>query len=458
MKSRIQILPSLNSSRRNQRFAELNDHPTNVETAMIAIESSQTSRFWNAATCFGCCVVAGLMTASSLHADEFHLRNGGLVEGRLLEEVEADGETVLVIQTDSGAKLTINKSQIRRTKESPPELAEYESMRDSSPDTIESHWQLAEYCREHRLRDEREFELWQIVRLDPDHEEARRGLGFSKLGNQWSTQDQYMSRQGYVRVRGKWRLANEVVIDERRDEVEANIIQWRKNLENWTDWLGKRRHPEAIANLQAIEDPNAVGPLAEMLAKASTRPEKLLLIETMAQIDSHSIVRPLSIHFLAEDDDDIRETCLRIIKDREEALGGETLTPRFFMGHLDPATNSPAVINRAGRALEVLASETAVRSLIEALITEHKATIGNTSSGGGQGINFGAGGPNGGLGSFSVGGDKPREVSQFSENPGVLAALHSLTDINYGFDKQRWLDWYIQENSNPNVDLRRSGN
>ena len=88
-------------------------------------------------------------------------------------------------------------------------------------DTAAAQWELAQWCREHKLSAEREVHLRRVIELDPDHVEARRALGYSKIDGQWTTQEEAMTKRGYVRYKGQWKTPQEVEIAEEQAEARS---------------------------------------------------------------------------------------------------------------------------------------------------------------------------------------------------------------------------------------------
>ena len=54
------------------------------------------------------------------------------------------------------------------------EETEYERIRPTYADTAEAQWELAQWCREHKLPAQRTVHLRRVIELDPEHVEARR--------------------------------------------------------------------------------------------------------------------------------------------------------------------------------------------------------------------------------------------------------------------------------------------
>ena len=54
-----------------------------------------------------------------------------------------------------------------------------------------------------------------------------------------------------------------------------------------------------------------------------------------------------------------------------------------------------------------------------------------------------------------MGRTKPKKVDEIRNNKEVLSALVKLTDNDFDYNQQRWLDWYLSQTTPPNLDLRR---
>ena len=59
-----------------------------------------------------------------------------------------------------------------------PTLAGYEGRRTKAPDTLEGHLALGRWAAEHGLADQARAHFTVVTRIDPNHVEARKDLGF----------------------------------------------------------------------------------------------------------------------------------------------------------------------------------------------------------------------------------------------------------------------------------------
>ena len=110
--------------------------------------------------------------ARTAPADVFVLSGGGRVVGELVNRDESPRQRY-VVQTAEGAKVTLDAAQVRQVLHPRPDEAEYERIRPTYPDTAAAQWELAQWCREHKLTTQREVHLRRVIELDPNHAEAR---------------------------------------------------------------------------------------------------------------------------------------------------------------------------------------------------------------------------------------------------------------------------------------------
>jgi len=372
----------------------------------------------------------------------FVLVNGGRVEGKLLNPDQLPRQDYLV-RTPQGAEVTLTPDQVEDVIHRRPEEVQYESIRHGYPDTIEGQWELAEWCRQRHLLAARETHLRRIIELDPNHELARRALGYSRVGDRWMTQEERMLAEGYRRYKGRWRTSQEIELMERDQEKERAEGEWKQKLAMWRDWLGTDRHRLATENIEKIKDPNAIKALAYALEDESRDQARLMYVEALARIGTTGANRILAVWSMNDKVEEVRLTCLDYLKEKNDP---ESVP--YFIGRL--ASDSNAEINRAAKALGYLENPSAVGPLIDALVTVHqyKVTTGNPGQ---TSATFSNAGPGG----LSVG-SSTKIVSRNAPNRDVLDALVSLTGgVNFSFDVGRWKAWYATQMTRPNLDTRR---
>ena len=101
-----------------------------------------------------------------------------------------------VVRTSDGAEISLDRNSIQRIVQHDDAAAEYRRKSRTTPDTVEAHRELAEWCRARKMLTEADHHLARVAELDPDDEDARRSLGYRKVGNRWLTSDEVMTERG----------------------------------------------------------------------------------------------------------------------------------------------------------------------------------------------------------------------------------------------------------------------
>lgn len=392
-------------------------------------------------------ILAAILLVGSgplLADDRIVLRTGGEILGRVVAEEGTGGDKLLTIELDAGGTLKLLRTQIQTIEETTEAELQYRERVTSVADTAESHWELAEWCREQKLRAEQERHLLKVIQLDPEHEDARHALGYSRVAGVWATRAEVLRRNGR---RSDGMLVEEFEIEQYRQGFELRQKQLNQELRRLRSQLGKARHAEAVNGIQAMAEPAAVQPLRKLIGDEMNRDIKLLLLDVLIKIDSYDSVSALIDIAMFDQDEQVREIALKTLQAREDPT-----LQREVMVYLDPNKNDPATISRAGVALSWLGDSAAVRSMIEALETKHVIDNPNAQNPGAIGANFG----NTGGGGFQFGGGQPQKRLVPVRNEGVRAGLQRITGVDYGFNKEAWLAWYSSQKTPAlSFDLRR---
>ena len=388
-------------------------------------------------------------------ADLFELRNGGRLRGTWLNRQEPRAPRY-AIRTEEGVVLELDASQVRWAASQEPELAQYEQQRERCADTVEGHWQLAEWCRERSLRGQREAHLRRILHLEPDHSAARHALGYSQVRGAWMRPDEIQRQRGYQRHAGRWRLPQEIELLEASQAAEQAQKRWLLQLARWREMLNGASAGEAYRGLEEVTDSHATWALAVLLQREPYRQVKLLYVDALERIGTPAAIEALVANSLHDPDAELFHACLEKIVRLQP--------PRVEKRYIEALQDENNVrVNRAGYALGQLQATTALSPLITALITRHHLVIPKASDhytatfvkAGGNPLAGSV--PLGGTG-FSAG-NETLVIPYLQRNQEVLTALIRLSGgMNLGFDQRAWRHWLDQENKRTAsvVDARRA--
>jgi hypothetical protein len=145
---------------------------------------------WLLGACF--CAVAS--------ADEVVLKNGSKIEGAVKE----DGNKI-TIDVGSGT-ITVDRSDVKAINKPTGAIEEFERrQKEAKPDDINAQWQLYLWTKQQEgFKSRADRQLQKILELDPNHEGARRALGYVNHKGVWLTQDEHNATLGLVKYNGDW--------------------------------------------------------------------------------------------------------------------------------------------------------------------------------------------------------------------------------------------------------------
>ncbi|MCI0362163.1 MAG: hypothetical protein L0211_27085 [Planctomycetaceae bacterium] len=388
----------------------------------------------------------GPAAGAPVKGDTFVLVNGGRIEGQWLNQDEQPPKEYLVL-TSSGLKASVQVTQVREVLRQTHLQAEYARRAAASADTPEGQWQLAEWCRQQSLFDERRLHLRRVIELDPNHNYARRALGFQFLDGQWVTQADFRRGEGYELYKGKWRTPQDIEILEEQARLDQAHKDWLKRLRRYRAELDDpARAKLGMESLTGIKDPIAVRPIVAMMVRERVRRVKMLYADVLAGIDSSDAVGALVERVLYDPDEEMFHYCLARLIDRQPPRLADPLITAL-------KGKSNATVNRAAAALARVGDPEAIGPLIDALITTHTQYIPGrnpdsttaTFAGGQHSVSQGGG---------------PEVRIMHIRNQHVLGALTKLTGANFDYDQKSWRYWHAQEKKarearEPVADARR---
>jgi hypothetical protein len=382
-------------------------------------------------------VLLSMSIVSSLRGEVFMLAGGGQIAGEWLNRDEKPRQNY-VIRAEGGGRITLSSTQVTQVLPHRPER-EYETIRPRYPDTVEGQWALAVWCKENHLSAQRETHLRRILELDPDHAEARRLLGYSKINGHWTSRNDL----GYKLYKGRWMLPQEIELLEAKNKQESLQQEWFLKIRRWRDWLGTPRDDQARQALAEIDDPMAAKALAVGLLNEGSVDVRLLYVEALAKIDTPEAVGTLAAHAIDDSEREVRLTCLDHLQTKPHPE-----VVRYFIMRLKKKNISNEIVNRIGGVLGRLKDPLATLPLIDALVTSHKFLVARGGPGSVSAA-FGSGGTG-----LSMGGG-PKYITRQIPNQSVLDALVAITGQNFSFDQHAWRAWLATQKKADDVNPRR---
>jgi hypothetical protein len=384
------------------------------------------------------------LSTASARADVLDLTNGGRLVGRPVES-EAAAKSY-VIELEGGGRVSVSRSQVARIDSKSEPERKYEAMARSAPDTVEAHWELAEWCRENKLVAQLKLHLDRILELDPNHEKARIAAGFRQQDGEWMTRDDVMASRGMVMYEGRYVTKQHVELLERQKEAKTVEADWGNQIERLRRSLTGRNEDRIVnarAELQAIRDPAAAEAVVNALRREKEPGLKRLWLEVASRLDHQVAVDALVDRSLADPDEEIRYQALEyLVKSRRPGLA----VP--YIRALKNRDNE--IVNRAGAALGQIGDADAIGPLIEALITTHKFKVSDANP------DQHAYAFSKDSSAFSFGGGGPQVVNQELRNPAVLNSLIMLSGgASFDYDQDAWRRWLAAQAKQRAVDVRR---
>jgi hypothetical protein len=407
-----------------------------------------------------------MLRPGELPADLIRLDNGGELRGEFRGPVSRESESVVEIITWTGARVIVARPDTQFLTVRSQKLEEYETRAKQRPATVEACWELAEWCRTQGLSRQRSEQLEQLLAIDPQHEDAHRGLGHTFQQGRWMTRHEEMTARGYVRHGNRYVTQQELDLLQKSEAQREAEQAWFPRVRLWLGWsLGNHaaRRAEGLEKFRAIRDPDAVAAIVNFLATHEQADVRRLGVEVLGQLTGSRPVGPLVARSLEDPDSDVRRTAFQTLDPDQHAEARAR-----YAAALSHELN--VVVRRAAVALKDVGDATVVPALIEALVTAHRYRVTYKELTPSYAV-----GSDGSLGLVSPGeiwlppdvdlalrtGQLPygvvvqpppqsgvlktTTVQRHERNPEVLSALKHLTGRDFGYDERTWQLWRASE-------------
>lgn len=412
----------------------------------------------------------------SARADVIALRGGGQVTGKVRPDPD-NKDRVQVWLLQGRKPLSFLKSQIVEITPKPSALDPYFEKLKTVPSTAQAQYDFGLWCEQNRLTDLAKLHYEAAVVADKGFELAHRKLGHVFHDGYWLTRDDLNAVQGLVKYKGRWISTEEKQKRQADEQVTANQNSWVRRIKILRQAIingPEDRRREAEAQLMAINDPEAVGPLLRVLGNDDVDGRNLLA-HVLSKIPGKEATAGLVKQILAEPSDQVRPVIFDKLKSRDDPAVVAQLVRAL-------GSSDVQVINRAAWTLANLEAVDVVPKLIPALLSFEQRVVVPPLEGGTvmvsgmtgylpltpvaysqnnialmtppvvsagavaygvtsapfYGQSVGINGPAGGL---TIRAPEPRVVTYTFRNVEVLGALQKLTGQDFGYNIRAWKQW-----------------
>ncbi len=378
-----------------------------------------------------------------------NFRSGNRLSAEIVTETSDGKRDFVVLKTESGGLLKLDKAKlIQSIVPFGREQQEYAARIAQLAQTPEGHWQMYEWTKSDGRRlafqQENRFHLKRIVELDPSDSKAWQLLGYIEIAGRWVPEEQHYVSQGYVKSGGKWIPKIQVDVDRKKTSREQFQNDRKIALKKWKKNVLPSAEPDVVrSELFKIVDPVSVDFFVDNYLKKESEPKlRMLYLEAIGLVASPSAQQVLVECGMKDSDRDVREAAMTQL---EQEHFNPDVSVSLLVRYLGSTRNE--LVNRAGRWIGRLNRNSGIIPLIGSLETKHKMQTGNDPGRITTGFDS-----NGGTG-LSTGGAPT--VIETRSNEDVLRALEQITGQRFGFDANRWKEWYISQHTITEFDFRR---
>ncbi len=394
-------------------------------------------------------------TATDL-LDKIRLRSGAELRVKIIDTPKVDNRSYVLFKTESGAMVQMERTRIASILQADEANEAYARHLKTRKETVAWHRDMIDWCKDQdkgrlKFRDEIRYHLEMILEIDPEDLKARKLLGYERVGRgQWMLEDLLFDRYGYQRDGATVTPKLFQRIDQGNKVADETSGAFKKQLKLWLRDVkrGRASRQELQQRLLQLCTPQTANFIFEQHARVETRSEvRMLYVEAFGAAPGNASTRAL-VHFAVNDPvGEIAELAVTLLQQPE-------FDQRRAMERMSEFMASPnnQVIKAAAHAIKELAERsddsqrTQLRDvmlrLTDALVTTHVVPKAGAIPQGRFELNQNNGGP----ASFTAGGGPQTENIQLRNGP-VLSALKKLTGEDFGYNEQRWEQYFVESYS-----------
>lgn len=309
--------------------------------------------------------IAFIFAVAIAGGDVVQLKSGGRVEGEI---VTSDGEKY-IIRTTVGV-VTLPATAVESIEKSESPFQEYDRRRSACGDSAAEHTELAQWCEDRGLAQERRAHLTRAIELDGDYDLARRELGFVRVGIMWvdgratrnaqrkdkSASSESDNGNGKQFAPDSNERDNDKVVAAVQSHWMRRFRAIRSNfLDSAQDHVARRGRGQVLD----IRDPLAILPMSRILG-GGNRYARGVLVEALAGFSEDEATLNLAVIALLDGEDSIRKQALSELVRRNDARVAAQFRKAL-------ASDNDEILRRAAVGLGQLRDEAAVAELIPEL-------------------------------------------------------------------------------------------
>jgi HEAT repeat protein len=407
--------------------------------------------------------IALSLAAGSLRGDVLKLKNGESLEGEILLE----RPDKVFFRTLAGARW-VARTEVAEIVKSPSVWQKYAELKKKFPSTALGQFELAMWCAENKLVEEKERHLKTAAALDATFEPAYVALGWVKEGEKW-VPPKKETVEIPKKTTGPAEKAKAVEKPSRPDEEsERKRNRWSYDISTiynrYLNRLDADLRFEGAKRILAIKDPLATDGLVEQLATRKDPGVRKLCARALMNMNNDRALFQVLVMAVTDSSPEVFEEACRLLRDskdprvyqllRKGLEGPEDLLERCVqcLGQMKDLNSVPLLVNvLVGRerltveeepdwvAAYWRSAQAAIYKALPAFEPDAVAVCGD--------VRDQLAGNSGPVGRRK--GKRMTDPAASKYRASVQEALIRISDRkeNFSSDREAWLQWYKRESA-----------